>query len=205
MFSATVVGSHRHGFWFGPRVIVGHALCEAVMIGLLLVGLATFLSNSRVLIGIGTVGGATMIWMGLSLMGQARRYSSGLRLPPVEDPAAAGALRFGATTTGIVTSVLNPYWYLWWVAVAPPLVAMAKGAGWLGVGAFATGHISADMLWYSLTSLGVSSGRRLLQGRAYQVLLVVCGLILLAMAGLFLAFAAEKFWGLLYPVPPEGA
>jgi len=60
------------------------------------------------------------------------------------------------------------------------------------VGAFFVGHISTDLSWYSLTALGVSSGRRLLTGKVYKALLVGCAVILFIAAALFLALALEK-------------
>jgi hypothetical protein len=38
----------------------------------------------------------------------------------------------------------------------------------------------------------VASGRRLLEGRWYKVLVLVCAVVLFVMAGVFLALAVEK-------------
>jgi threonine/homoserine/homoserine lactone efflux protein len=200
MFSAVLAGSHRHGFWFGPGVVLGHALAEMPVVALLLVGLASVLNRPTVLAAIGGVGAAMLVWMGVGLARQA------FRAPPASgpDPGGAGArslvggaagdaalIRFGAVPAGFLTSVLNPYWHLWWVTQPALLLASAARMGWLGVGAFFVGHIAADLLWYSLTALGVSRGRRLLEGRGYKVLLVVCAAILFVMAGLFVKLVIE--------------
>ncbi|HUU11894.1 MAG TPA: LysE family transporter [Phycisphaerae bacterium] len=183
MFSATVAGSHRRGFWFGPGAVLGHALAELPVVALLVLGLASFMENRWVLVGIGTVGAAALVWMGLGLLGQSRR-------PP--DVEARGILRLGAIPTGFITSVVNPYWYLWWVTQPALLLAGAVAMGWPGVAAFFGGHISADLVWYSATSLGISRGRRLLEGRLYKALLIGCAGILFVMAVLFAKLALEK-------------
>lgn len=185
MFSATLAGSHARGIWFGPGVVLGHALAEAPVMGLLLLGLSHVLGNRYVLMVIGVVGAAALVWMGAGLIAQSRR-------PP--DAAAETAPGMGAVATGLVTSVLNPYWYLWWVTQPALLLAGAAAMGWMGVAAFFVGHISADLGWYSLTALTVSRGKQLLQGRAYKVLLMVCAVMLFVMAGLFLKLAIEKMF-----------
>jgi threonine/homoserine/homoserine lactone efflux protein len=195
MFSATLVGSHRRGFWFGPGIVVGHALAETAVVVLLLLGLAALLGNSWVLIVIGLAGAVAMAWMGIGLVRQARQSTKGAAGAMTEEAGSAALIRYGAVPAGIITSVLNPYWYLWWVVQAPVLLVPAAALGWMGVGAFAVGHFAADLAWYSLTSLGVSRGRRFLEGRAYQVLLGVCAVILFVMAGLFVALAVSRWYG----------
>ena len=204
MFFVTLAGSRRHGLWFGPLVVLGHALAELPVVLLLLLGLSALLANAYVLAGIGGIGAAALIWMGIGMIGQARR-------PPVE-PLAAGApgttepvgeaspaatagrgrgILAEAVPAGFLTSIGNPYWHLWWVTCPTYLLASAAAQGWPGVAAFFIGHISADFAWYSATSLGVAGGRRFLAGRLYTGLLVVCGVALFVMAAFFLKLAVE--------------
>jgi threonine/homoserine/homoserine lactone efflux protein len=187
MFSATVAGSHRRGFRFGPGVVLGHALAEMPIVALLLLGLAPFVNNPWVLVAIGVVGAVMLVWMGVGLVCQSRR-------PPDLD-AGAGVLRFGAIVTGFVTSILNPYWFLWWATVPGALLKTAQEFGLLGVGVFFAGHISADLLWYSATAFSVSRGRNLLRGRLYKVLLIGCATILFVLAVLFVKLAVDQMGG----------
>jgi threonine/homoserine/homoserine lactone efflux protein len=214
MFFATIAGSRRRGFWFGPGAVLGHALAELPVVALLLVGLSAVLESNYVLAGIGAVGAAALLWMAAGMIRQAFR-------PPPDttqtsprreaDEAARKAspdsvsqrlqgpgrrmLVVEAAGAGFVTSLLNPYWHLWWVTQPTLLLASAAAQGWPGVGAFFAGHISADLLWYSLTSYGISRGRNLLAGRAYQGLLIGCAAMLLVMAALFAALVIKKLAG----------
>jgi len=183
MLSATLAGSHRRGFWFGPGVVLGHALAEAPVVALLLLGVASFLENRWVLTGIGAVGAVALASMGVGLLRQIGRRAKGRE---------AGFVRLGAVPTGLITSLVNPYWYLWWLTQPTLLLAGAATRGWLGVAAFFIGHISADLVWYSAVSLSVAKGRRLLQGRVYKALLIICAGILFVMAVLFAKLAIEK-------------
>lgn len=183
MLSATLAGSHRRGFWFGPGVVLGHALAEIPVVVLLLLGISSFLQNRWVLTAIGGVGAVALAWMGVGLLRQMNR-----------DAAAAepGFVRLGSVPTGFITSLVNPYWYLWWVTQPTVLLAGAATMGWLGVAAFFIGHISADLGWFSAASWSVAKGRRLLQGRFYKALLIGCAGILFVMAVLFAKLAVEK-------------
>ena len=49
------------------------------------------------------------------------------------------------------------------------------------------GHILSDHSWFSLVSLAVASGRRVLTPGVYRGLIVVCGMFLWGMAVLFIA------------------
>jgi threonine/homoserine/homoserine lactone efflux protein len=183
MLSATLAGSHRRGFWFGPGVVLGHALVEAPVVVLLVLGVSSFLENRWVLTAIGSVGAVALAWMGVGLLRQMGRDTT------APEP---GFVRLGSVPTGLITSLVNPYWYLWWVTQPTLLLAGAAAMGWLGVAAFFVGHISADLAWFSAASLSVAKGRRLLQGRFYKGLLIVCAGILFVMAVLFAKLAVEK-------------
>lgn len=232
MFFATIAGSRRRGFWFGPGAVLGHALAELPVVALLLVGLSAVLENDSVLAGIGAIGAAALLWMAAGMIRQAFRPrpdtsptsprpeageapAPGAPCPTSprreadvaarqaspgsapQEPQGAGRrmLVVEAAGAGFVTSLLNPYWHLWWVTQPTLLLASAAAQGWPGVGAFFAGHISADLLWYSLTSYGISRGRSLLRGRVYQGLLIGCAAMLLVMAGLFAGLVIEKLAG----------
>ena len=65
--------------------------------------------------------------------------------------------------------------------------------GVVGVAAFYTGHILSDLVWNSLLALAGSTGQRLLKGRLYQTLFLLCGLFLVGLGGYFL-WMGLRFW-----------
>ena len=81
---------------------------------------------------------------------------------------------------GAVFSVTNPFWSLWWVTVGATFMAESHslGLGALGIAAFYLGHILSDYSWFSLVSLAVASGRRVMSRSVYKGVVLVCGLFL---------------------------
>jgi threonine/homoserine/homoserine lactone efflux protein len=187
VLAVTIAGSRRRGFWFGPLVVLGHALVEIPLVLLLVLGLKDHVRNPWVLAVVGGVGAAAMVWMSVGLFRQSRRPDA------TEETQGQGPSR--PVRSGAVTSALNPYWYAWWATVGASFIAGAAWAGWIGVVVFFAGHISADLAWYSLISFGVARGRRLLRGRAHQALLIGCGVILLVTAASFILLVVRQFLG----------
>lgn len=184
LLAATIAGSHRQGFWYGPAVALGHALMEVLILAVLVSGLFVMLRSPWTSVVISVVGAAALVWMGVGLARQALR--------PGGAGAASALSGMRAVPAGVVTTVLNPYWYLWWLVAPSPLLVAALKVGWTGIAAFFVGHVSVDVIWCAVVALGVSRGRRWLQGRAYRGLLAGCAAILLVAACLFLWLGLQK-------------
>ena len=179
LFAYVVDESMRRGVWTGPLTILGHALLETVMVALLAFGVGRLLNQPGVLAGIAFVGGGMLLWMGVGMVRRAPRMT-----------LAATAGRVGhmhPVVAGVVVSLANPYWTLWWVSIGAGLLVVAAKCGLAGIAVFFAGHILADLLWYSLISGAVAGGRRLMPARVYRAILIFCGLMLLA-------FAMWFFW-----------
>ena len=56
----------------------------------------------------------------------------------------------------------------------------------MGVSAFYLGHILSDYSWYSLVSLAVATGRRLMTPRVYAGIMLACAAFLAGMGGYFI-------------------
>jgi len=57
--------------------------------------------------------------------------------------------------SGILMSVANPYWIIWWATIG--LVIFSIHPVWfLGIAFFFAGHILADLVWYSLIAAAVA-------------------------------------------------
>jgi threonine/homoserine/homoserine lactone efflux protein len=176
VFAVTVVQSIRRGFRAGPLIVVGHAVLEFALILLLIAGLGTWLQRPAVSRVLGLVGGGILVLFGLLTLAGSRRAT-------LEGSAttAPGSL----VASGILVSLSNPYWSLWWAGIGLTYLAYALPFGVIGVVLFFLGHISADLLWFSLVSFSVSRGRRLFSPPVYRLVMAACGLFLLGF-GLFL-------------------
>jgi len=137
---------------------------------------------------IGVVGGVVMGWMGVGMLRSVGTLSL--------DAASAAPSRLHPVAAGIVVSLSNPYWTLWWVTIGAGYVVMGLRFGLPGILAFFAGHILADFAWYSLVSLSVARGRRFLTNRVYRGLVGVCGAALVLFGAWFVwSGACTLGWG----------
>lgn len=180
LFTLTVSESARKGFRAGPLIILGHGLLELTIVFLLVFEI-TILSGENAKTYTGLVGGLVLIVMGGMLIRDARtaqlNYSS-------ETDERSG---INPVIAGIVGSLSNPYWTVWWVTIGLGYLVSSLRFGMWGVVAFFAGHISADLAWYSIVSFAVARGRRIMGEKGYRHLLSACGIFLVLFGGWFIA------------------
>lgn len=177
LLAFTVNASVRRGAAAGPLAVLGHALLEAPLVVLLALGVGQALRAGPAMAAIAFVGGAVLLWMGADMLRRAPRQR--LQATVADRPGLSPVVG------GVVVSLSNPYWTIWWVTVGATYVLLSVTHGVAGVLAFYLGHILSDLVWYSLVSIAVARGRRVMTDRAYQVLVGVCGLLLLGFGGWF--------------------
>jgi threonine/homoserine/homoserine lactone efflux protein len=93
---------------------------------------------------------------------------------------------------GILFSISNPYWILWWATIGLGYITLSLQKGLLGITSFFSGHILADLVWYSLISAAVAGGRKFLSDRVYSGIIVACGIFLLGLGVYFLYYGLFK-------------
>ena len=187
LLTVTVSESVRTGFKAGPLLITGHALLESLLVIAIVLGLAPFLKAPLVMGIIALVGGGMLLWMGVDMVRSAGGLS--LKKERVSNPSRATA---HPVLIGILASISNPYWTLWWATIGLGYLVAAMKFGFLGVAIFFAGHITADYAWYALISLGISRGKRLLKDKTYQIMIRICGLFLVGFGAWFL-FSARGY------------
>ena len=166
MFAVTVVKSYRSP-WAGTLMALGHAVIEVPLILLIYFGFAHFFENATVQLVLSILGGSMIIWLSISLF-RAR----------IEVAHGDKDLPYNATTAGIITSGLNPFFLLWWATVGSMLIARMASYGIGGLTAFIFVHWSCDLLWLSLVSVLIYKTRTLWGERFQEGLFIVCSLIL---------------------------
>jgi len=187
LLAASVSEAARRGFRAGPLLVLGHAIVELLLVVALVWGLSEVLEQSLVAGIIGVVGGLFLLGMAFALLRQARRAVAPLEVSP--QPARQGRWLLA---TGAVLSVANPFWIMWWATVGTTWVLWSLAAGAIGVVVFYLGHILSDLGWYSMVSLVVARGRRLMSLRVYRGLLLACGVALIGL-GVYFAVSGAGF------------
>ncbi|MFH1625407.1 MAG: LysE family transporter [Pseudomonadota bacterium] len=179
VLTVTIAESVRRGFTAGPLLMVGHALLELALVVAIVQGLGPFLKKPPVMGSIALVGGTILLLMGTQMVRKAGTLS--LTVAQTETRVTPHPI-----LTGILASLSNPYWTLWWATIGLGYLVAAIKLGILGVGIFFVGHITADFLWYSVVSYGISRGKRILKDKTYQLIIRLCGLFLLGFGAWFL-------------------
>jgi threonine/homoserine/homoserine lactone efflux protein len=175
---ATISGAVRHGPFVGARVAAGHLLVEGVLAVALVIGIAPLVLSQRA--GIAIVGGAALVGFGLLTVRSARTAS----LAPSD-----GSERVGPCFAGVLTSVANPYFWIWWATIGGALLAGALASGPGDAALFLAGHGTADLAWLLLVGAAVARGSAFLPDRAYRLLLSSCGIALVAIGAAYAATA----------------
>ena len=197
LLTVTIGESARRGFIAGPLLILGHAVLELTLILALAAGLSTFLTKAGVSHTIAVLGGAFLIYMGWSMARDAYAGKTSLKavtqVKQVEVRQGDGSPvsphnRLHPVLAGILFSVSNPYWMLWWATIGLGYITLSMQRGFLGLSLFFSGHILADLVWYSLISAAVAGGIKFLSNRIYRGILVACGIFLLGLGGGFIYY-----------------
>lgn len=173
----TIRESHRRGFLAGPLTTLGHGLLELLMVIALGFGLSSLISEEIVMIVIGSVGGVVLLFIGVDMINEVRGGKVSLGGSSIDKET-----RYGPVLSGVVASITNPYWTIWWFTVGANYVLLSLKRGLIGVPIFYLGHVLADLSWLSLIAFGISQGRRAINERYYRGLILACGIFLIGLA-----------------------
>lgn len=198
VLAATIKGVAKSGFWFGPLVIVGHAILELPVVLGLGLGLGHFLTKRVVLTVISLVGGTVLVLMSVGMLREARKAvlptggSSSIKV---------SGEKLKAIGTGISMSLSNPFWPLWWATAGLALIGWANKyaadgglAPGFGLSSFYFGHILSDLAWYTCISLMIATGRKFFTNKMYRAVIAMCAILLLFLGGFFLYSGVASFF-----------
>ena len=184
LLTVTVSESTQRGAVAGPMMILGHGILELALVLALLSGMAPFLKRDGVFVVISLAGGIILFWMAISMF----RSLPSLHLDLTEEEQKPRNL----IIAGIILSLANPYWTIWWATIGLGYIMHSVKFGIAGVVAFFVGHILADLAWYALISFSVAKGRSFFTDTVYRRLIGGCAIFLVIFAGYFFYSGIEK-------------
>ena len=179
-----VTETARRGFIAGPLITIGHVGLELVMVVALFFGLGDLLKQNAVAGTIGVLGGLFLLWMGFDIVRNAWQSKVTLNLAP---GAARARASHNPIVAGVLATITNPYWLLWWATVGAAYLFTFRAFGFAGVVAFYVGHTLADWVWGSVVAFVVATGRRAMSDRVYRGILIVCGAFLIGLSFYFVS------------------
>ena len=170
--SASILGmSHKKPLLSTLGLVAGHGILEAGII----VGIIYGLRSLPFQTGIALLGCAVIVVLGaLQFMAE-----------PARQEARDGNAR-APFVTGIILTLSNPYWWIWWLTFGAGFLALQPAYA-----AFFVGHISADLAWFGLLAFTASKGAAIL-GERYRWVVKGSGI---AMAAFGVIFAVTIVFG----------
>jgi threonine/homoserine/homoserine lactone efflux protein len=177
--TAVTIGKGGQSPHSGAWIAVGHGIVEIPLMILLALGVGRFLADPTVKIIFGALGGLFLVYMAVGLMREAGRKA-----------VAAASFAGSPLAAGILLSLGNPYFFLWWATVGVALILQSWAFGLAGFVALCVTHWLCDFVWdYFLSALSFTGGRFF--GKWFQrTVFAVCGAALLAFGVWFLYDAA---------------
>ncbi len=170
--SASILGmSHKRPLLSTAGLVAGHGIVEAFIIIGIIFGLRSLPFQTELAL----LGCVTIIILGaLQFMAE-----------PAKQEARAGNAR-GPFIAGIVLTLSNPYWWIWWLTFGAGFLALQPAYA-----AFFIGHISADLAWFLILAVTASRGAKIL-GERYRWVVKGSGI---AMAAFGVIFAVAILMG----------
>lgn len=167
MFAVTLAKSYKSPY-AGAQVSLGHAVVEVPLIVAIYFGFANFFENSVVQFLLGTLGGLMIIYLGISMF-RARK----------EVVRKGGDFKYSAFTAGIITTGLNPLFFIWWATVGSLLVMKFLEHGTGALGLFIGAHWLVDLVWLSFVSFIVYKTHSFWGARFQEWVFIACSLLLI--------------------------
>ncbi len=159
----------------GFKIALGHVLIDTPMILLIYFGLGEFFQDPVLQFALSILGGGLFIWMGFALF-RARAHVV----------QSTTGLRYNAFTLGILTTVLNPMFLLWWATIGTLFITRIYSYGIMGLMAFIIAVEIPNLVVYSAASVLAYRSRSLWGTNLQRWLFMTFGVLLAGFGAWFL-------------------
>ena len=185
MFAMTIAKSYKSP-WAGSQIALGHAVIEVPLMLLIYFGFAQFFRNTTVQLALSILGGGMIVWLGVSMF-RAR----------TEVAQRGKDLPYNAFTAGILTSVLNPFFWVWWATIGSMLVMKFLDFGAMGLALLIIVHWLCDLVWFSFVSILVYRTHSLWGKKFQEWLFIGCSLLLIGFGCWFLVSGIKRWFSVV--------
>jgi threonine/homoserine/homoserine lactone efflux protein len=177
--TAAAIATGARNKYAGALMAAGHGIIEFPLMILIVSGIEWVLESSPARIVVGLAGGAFLIIMAIQMLGNLRGAEK-------QDQIVT---RGGPLLVGIILSVGNPYFFVWWATVGLALATTAVGLGVWAFVIFAIVHWLCDLVWLWLLSWASFKGSVLLSPHRQRIVLFICVIVLFGFGLLFIGGA----------------
>lgn len=189
--------SKRRAYLVGILIWIGHAILEFVLMLVLLIGLSPFITEKGVIIIIGLLGGIILIFFGISLLREIYLEKIDLNFitPEIESIEERESINERAdliqqpTLGGVLVSMSNPYWWIWWAVIGLNFMTQfSVGLLNLEFWGFFLGHELGDFLTYVSIATVLGFTNKFLTKKIYLGIIIGCSIFMIIF-GLYLAIS----------------
>lgn len=189
--------SGRKAYLIGILIWIGHAILEFLLMLVLLIGLSPFITDPSMIIIIGILGGGILIFFGANLLRDILLKKIDYSFLTLENEIAKENestkertdLLQQPTLGGILVSMSNPYWWIWWAIIGLNFMTQfSVGLLNLEFWSFFFGHELGDFLWYVSIATILGFTNKFLTKRIYLGIIIICSLFMISF-GLYLAIS----------------
>ena len=170
----------KRGYLAAIYILLGHATIELFLIVVLLAGAYIFLQNIIFLILVGIIGGMLLVVYGIVTIRDV------LKTDFEDDYLLEGntirGFKGNSYLGGILVTLSNPFWALWWVATGFSLMTVRFNITLLmplEITFFFLGHELGDIVWYLPISLFVYYGGKSLNPKIYKYVLLISAVFMI--------------------------
>jgi threonine/homoserine/homoserine lactone efflux protein len=179
--AATIAHGNKNPY-AGIWIAVGHGIVEFPLIIIIFLGFGSFIKQPLASAIIALAGGAFLVQIGYSML-KTWKKSVALDSQNTHTPLM----------TGIILSIGNPYFLIWWATVGATLIINAVKFSLIILVVFAIVHWSIDLIWYVILSsttfkIGNIWGEKFSKG-----ITLICGIALVIFGFVFIFSAIHTF------------
>ncbi|NPV92977.1 MAG: LysE family transporter [Firmicutes bacterium] len=208
LVAVTIRYALRRGPMAGVVMSVSHGLTEFVVLLLLVSFLGRIDITPTAVTVLSFLGAGFMTYLGLTTFKEG--WTSGKNDPEwsvdgkdgnlsstdgTADRSAAAASWRPLFLAGIVTTVTNPVWVVWWGTLGVNYIIWSMDYGYLGLGLFFSGHLAANAAFFILFAVLAAGSKKYFGGQVYRVMMMGLGVFLLGFAVYFFRLAFGSVLG----------
>jgi len=179
MLTLVISSAAEKGFWTSFFIVVGHSLLELLVVISFFLGVLKYLENPLIIKIIAILGGVFLLYLGVDIIISIFRKKYIIDFKSiVKKRTITGKSTVIVILKGVLISLMNPYWYIWWMTIGAAFIIKSVEFNIPGISSFYLGHISADFIWYLFIGFLINTGRKFFNQKIYNGILAACSIFL---------------------------
>ncbi|UCH88766.1 MAG: LysE family transporter [Thermoplasmata archaeon] len=170
----------------GLGIGIGHGIIEVPLIAVIGLGLGVFFKNLTLQLIIGLAGGAMLAFLGINMIRMRKDTTQTEKYLP-----------YHSLVVGMLMTVANPYWFLWWATIGASLILFSLQLGLLGLVIFTIVHVSCDVVWDYFVSYSVNKSKKFWRTRTHEFVFILCGIIMIVFGIYFIIWPFLDFYNII--------